>query len=62
ATLALAVAVLHTAAMIAGGGALAYAVHRWLGLQFLKTGWFDLELVWALSLVLVGGLGIWAAA
>jgi len=61
AILALIVAVLHTAAMLAGGGALAYAVHRWLGLQFLKRGWFDLELVWALSLILVGVIGIWTA-
>ncbi|MEM8851266.1 MAG: hypothetical protein AAGE03_14685 [Pseudomonadota bacterium] len=61
AALALVVAVLHTGAMIAGGGLVAYAVHRWLGLQFLKKGWFDLELVWALSLISVGGLGIWAA-
>lgn len=59
--LALAVALLHTAAMIGSGGALAYAVHRWFGLQFLKKGWFDLELVWALSLILVGVLGLWTA-
>ena len=57
--LALAVAVLHTAAMFGSGGALAYAVHRWFGLQFLQKGWFDLELVWAASLILVGGLGLW---
>ncbi|WP_082029566.1 hypothetical protein [Tateyamaria sp. ANG-S1] len=59
--LALAVAVLHTAAMMGSGGAVAYAVHRWLGLNFLKRGWFDLELVWALSLILVGGIGLWTA-
>ncbi|MEO0634183.1 MAG: hypothetical protein AAFY52_08665, partial [Pseudomonadota bacterium] len=59
--LALAVALLHTAAMIGSGGALAYATHRWLGLNFLKKGWFDLELIWALSLVIVGILGIWSA-
>lgn len=55
------VAVAHTLAMVAAGGAVAYAVHRWLGLQFLKRGWFDLDVIWALSLILVGGLGIWAA-
>lgn len=59
--LALAVAVLHTAAMMGSGGAVAYAVHRWLGLNFLKRGWFDLELVWALSLIVVGAIGLWTA-
>ncbi len=59
--LALGVAVLHTAAMIGSGGALAYAVHRWFGLQFLKKGWFDLETVWAVSLIGVGVLGLWTA-
>ncbi|MEM8653697.1 MAG: hypothetical protein AAGF36_03050 [Pseudomonadota bacterium] len=59
--LALGVAVLHTAAMMGSGGAVAYAVHRWLGLNFLKRGWFDLELVWAVSLILVGGVGLWTA-
>lgn len=59
--LALAVAVLHTAAMMGSGGAVAYAVHRWLGLQFLSRSWFDLELVWAISLIVVGVVGIWSA-
>lgn len=59
--ISLAVAVVHTAAMIASGGAIAFAVHRWLGLKFLSRGWFDLELVWALSLILVGFLSIWTA-
>ena len=59
--LALTVAIVHTAAMIGSGGALAYAVHRWLGLNFLKKGWFDLEVVWAVSLIGVGVLGLWTA-
>ncbi|WP_299551260.1 hypothetical protein [uncultured Tateyamaria sp.] len=59
--LALGVAVLHTVAMMGSGGAVAYAVHRWLGLQFLSRSWFDLELVWALSLIVVGGVGLWTA-
>lgn len=48
------VAVVHSAAMIAAGGALAWAVHRWLGLGFLTRSWFDLERLWAASLILVG--------
>ncbi|WP_223422064.1 hypothetical protein [Tateyamaria pelophila] len=59
--LALAVAILHTVAMMGSGGAMAYAVHRWLGLQFLSKGWFDLELLWAVSLIAVGGIGLWTA-
>lgn len=48
------VAVVHTAAMVLSGGALAYAVYRWLGLGVLSRSWFNLDLLWALSLVLVG--------
>jgi hypothetical protein len=59
--LALLVAVAHTAAMIAAGGAAAYAVYRWLGLSALRRGWFNLEVVWALSLVLVGLIGLGTA-
>ena len=59
--LALGVAVVHTMAMIGSGGALAYAVHRWLGLQFLSRSWFDLEVVWAFSLICVGVIGVWTA-
>ncbi|MDJ0821312.1 MAG: hypothetical protein QNJ09_05795 [Paracoccaceae bacterium] len=59
--LSLTVALAHTAAMIGSGGVIAYAVHRWLGLKFLSRSWFDLELVWALSLIIVGALGLWMA-
>lgn len=59
--LALLVALAHTAAMVGAGGALSYAVYRWLGLEALRKGWFDLERIWALSLVLVGALAIWTA-
>lgn len=61
AMLTLGVAVLHTAAMLLAGGGLAIAVHRWLGLKFLSRSWFDLEAIWALSLILVGALGIYSA-
>ncbi|MFQ6547247.1 hypothetical protein AADZ90_004770 [Aestuariibius sp. 2305UL40-4] len=56
------VAISHTAAMLLSGGALAFAVYRWLGLQFLRRSWFDLEVVWALSLIAVGLLGLVTAA
>ncbi|SDD13482.1 hypothetical protein [Ruegeria marina] len=52
--MALGVALVHTAAMIGAGGAVAWGVYRWLGLKFLTRGWFDLERVWGASLILVG--------
>ncbi|MEM9145928.1 MAG: hypothetical protein AAGC57_06985 [Pseudomonadota bacterium] len=56
--LAILVAAAHTLAMMVAGGALAYGVYRWLGLAFLRQGWFDLETVWAASLVAVGIVAI----
>ncbi len=55
---AIAVSLVHAAAMIFTGGTVAFAVHRWLGLKFISSSWFNVEMVWALSLVLVGGLGV----
>ena len=55
---ALLVAAAHTAAMILSGGALAAAVYFWLGLRFLAKTWFNLDQLWALSLILVGVLGL----
>jgi len=55
------VAVVHTLAMTAAGGIIATAVYVWLGLKFIGRTWFNLDIVWALSLVLVGYLGIYTA-
>jgi hypothetical protein len=55
---AMAVATIHAAAMLLAGGALAYAVHRWLGPKAIARSWFNLEDGWALSLILVGGIGV----
>lgn len=54
----LGVTLTHTVAMILAGGGLAFAVYRWLGLHVLRKSWFDLEAVWALSLICVGVLGL----
>jgi hypothetical protein len=40
--------------MIAAGGVLAWLVYRYLGLKFVSRSWFNLDAVWASSLVLVG--------
>lgn len=53
---ALLVALVHAAAMIAAGGALALAVHGWLGLKAFSRTWFNLDRVWAASLAGVGAL------
>ncbi|SEW37640.1 hypothetical protein SAMN04488515_2379 [Cognatiyoonia koreensis] len=55
---AFAVATTHTLAMTIAGGALAAGMYFWLGMQFLSRSWFNLDVVWALSLIGVGTLGI----
>ena len=55
------VAVVHTAAMGLAGWALAAGVYFLLGLRFLSQSWFNLDVVWALSLVAVGSIGASAA-
>jgi len=56
------VSAIHTIAMILSGGLIALAVHQWLGPQFISKSWFNLDLVWALSLILVGAIGVAGAA
>lgn len=51
-------ALVHTLAMTLSGGLLAICVHRWLGLQFLSKSWFNLDVIWASSLILVGTISL----
>ena len=51
---ALIVAVVHTVAMLVAGGAFAVVTYRVVGLRFLSQAWFNLDRVWALSLIAVG--------
>jgi hypothetical protein len=55
------VAAVHTFAMTAAGGIIAVIIYFWLGLKFLSRTWFNLDLVWACSLILVGAFGIYSA-
>ncbi|WP_235964694.1 hypothetical protein [Caenimonas soli] len=55
---AVAVALVHTLAMMLAGVGMAWAVYRYLGLQFLRRAWFDLDLVWGASLVIAGAAGV----
>jgi hypothetical protein len=52
------VALVHTAAMISAGGLIAWAVYRYLGVRFVSKSWFNLDAVWAASLILVGGVAL----
>jgi hypothetical protein len=52
------VAFVHTAAMIAAGGLMAWLTYRYLGLKFVSRSWFNLETIWAASLILVGALAL----
>lgn len=58
AVLSIVVASTHTTAMILSGGVIAALVHGWLGLAFLSKSWFNLDVLWASSLVLVGAIGL----
>jgi hypothetical protein len=52
------VAVVHALAMIAAGGCLAWLVYRYLGLKFVSRSWFNLDIFWAVSLILVGAIAL----
>jgi hypothetical protein len=56
--MAVLVSFVHSAAMIAAGGFLAWLVYRHLGLKFVSRSWFNLDATWAISLILVGALSL----
>lgn len=58
---AIGVAAVHTLMMTLAGGGIATVIYFWLGLKFLSRTWFNLDLVWALSLICVGLFGIYSA-
>jgi hypothetical protein len=60
-TTAVAVAAVHTLAMMLAGIGMAWAVYRYLGLQFLRRAWLDLDMVWGASLVIAGAAGVGVA-
>jgi len=55
------VSLAHTLAMVTAGGVIAFLVYDWLGLKFLSRGWFNLDFVWAISLILIGAIGLLTA-
>jgi hypothetical protein len=52
--MAVQVSFVHAIAVIAAGGCSAWLVYRYLGLKFISRSWFNLDMSWAISLVLVG--------
>jgi hypothetical protein len=56
--MAVLVSVVHSVAMIAVGGLLAWLVYRHLGLKFVSRSWFNLDAIWAVSLILVGAVSL----
>jgi hypothetical protein len=61
---ALGVSLVHTAAMIASGLGVAWAVFRTLGLQALRSAWLNLDVAWAIGLIVSGSAALataWAS-
>jgi hypothetical protein len=56
--MAVLVSFVHSVAMIAAGGFLAWLVYRHLGLKFVSRSWFNLDATWAISLIFVGALSL----
>jgi len=56
--MAVQVSLIHTAAMMAAGGSAAWLVYRYLGLKFVSRSWFNLDALWAVSLILVGAVAL----
>ena len=56
--MAILVSAVHSVAMIAAGGFLAWLVYRYLGLRFVSRSWFNLDATWAFSLISVGALSL----
>ncbi len=58
---AITVGITHTLAMIFSGGVIALVTYYWLGLRFVSKTWFNLDIVWAISLVIVGVTAIFTS-
>ena len=52
---------LHTLAMLAVMGLVAWGVYKKLGLAILKKGWLNFDLIWADALLVVGGIALVSA-
>ena len=48
--------IVHSLAMLVVTGAVALVVYQWVGLDFLKRGWINLDVIWSAALI---GIGFW---
>lgn len=48
----------HSLAMLVTTGIVALSVYQWVGLDFLRRGWINLDLVWTAALI---SIGLWLA-
>ncbi|MGA7309510.1 MAG: hypothetical protein WBX05_11215 [Pseudolabrys sp.] len=55
------VSLTHTLSMVTAGGVIALLVYGWLGLKFLSRSWFNFDFLWAVSLILIGAIGLLTA-
>ena len=46
----------HSLAMLITTGVVALIVYEWAGLDFLRRGWINLDLIWTAALI---GIGLW---
>ena len=56
--MAVLVSFIHSAAMIAAGGISAWLVYRYFGLELVSRSWFNLDAIWAVSLIVVGTVAL----
>lgn len=55
---ALLVCLLHTLVLFVAAGVSGWLVYRYLGLKFISRSWFNLDVIWAMSLVAIGVLSL----
>jgi hypothetical protein len=44
----------HSLAMLVTTGFVALIVYQWAGLDFLRRGWINLDLIWTAALIVMG--------
>ena len=53
-SIALLAILVHSAAMLLTTGVVAIIVYEWVGLGFLRRGWINIDLLWAIALIAMG--------
>jgi hypothetical protein len=51
----------HTIAMLVVMGTMAWIVYKKLGLAVLRQQWINFDLIWAVALLMVGGIALFMA-